>query len=102
MLDSLVQQRAKARLGKTLRGKWLLEDLVGVGGMAAVYRALHRNGARVAVKMLHPILADNEELRRRFVGEGYAANRIKHPAVVSVHDDDTDDDGTPFLVMDFV
>jgi eukaryotic-like serine/threonine-protein kinase len=102
MLDSLVQQKAKARLGKTLRGKWLLEDLVGVGGMAAVYRASHRNGARVAIKMLHPLIAENEELRQRFIGEGYAANRIKHPAVVSVHDDDVDDDGTPFLVMDFV
>lgn len=102
MLDSLVQQRAKARLGKTLRGKWLLEELVGVGGMAAVYRASHRNGARVAVKMLHAIIAESDELRRRFIGEGYAANRIAHPAVVSVHDDDMDEDGTPFLVMDFV
>jgi len=72
MLDSLVQQRAKARLGKTLRGKWFLEELVGVGGMAAVYRASHRNGARVAVKMLHALIAESDELRRRFVGEGYA------------------------------
>ncbi len=102
MLDSLVQQRAKARLGRTLRGKWILEDLVGVGGMAAVYRASHRNGARVAVKMLHPMIAESDELRRRFIGEGYAANRIDHPAVVAVHDDDMDDDETPFLVMDFV
>jgi len=102
MLESLVQQRAKARLGKTLRGKWILEELVGVGGMAAVYRASHRNGARVAVKMLHPMIAESDELRRRFVGEGYAANRIDHPAVVSVFDDDVDEDGTPFLVMDFV
>lgn len=102
MLDSHLQQRAKARLGSTLRGKWVLDALVGVGGMAAVYRATHRNGAIVAVKMLHRNLSDNEELRRRFVGEGYAANRIHHPAVVRVHDDDTDEDGTPFLVMDFV
>jgi len=102
MLETLIQKRAKTRLGKTLRAKWLLEELVGVGGMAAVYRASHRNGARVAVKMLHPMIAESEELRRRFIGEGYAANRIDHPAVVSVHDDDVDDDGTPFLVMDFV
>lgn len=102
MQDTHLQQRAKARLGNTLRGKWLLEELVGVGGMAAVYRSHHRNGACVAVKMLHPSLADNDELRRRFVGEGYAANRINHPAVVKIHDDDVDDDGTPFLVMDFV
>ncbi len=102
MQDSHLQQRAKARLGKTLRGKWLLEELVGVGGMAAVYRSHHRNGACVAVKVLHASLADNDELRRRFVGEGYAANRINHPAVVKVQDDDVDEDGTPFLVMDFV
>ncbi len=100
MLD--VQEIAEARVGRTLRGKWHLDALVGIGGMAAVYRARHRNGACVALKILHPQMAVATELRRRFVREGYVANSIAHPAVVRVLDDDSDEHGLPFLVMDFV
>src|SRR5690349_14051124 len=46
-------KRAEARIGWMLRDKWRLERLLGVGGMAAVYAAVHRNGKRGAVKMLH-------------------------------------------------
>jgi serine/threonine protein kinase len=41
------------RVGRTLCGKWTLEKLLGVGGVAAVYAARHRNGRRVAIKVLH-------------------------------------------------
>lgn len=102
MLEAHARDNAQARVGKLLRGKWLLEELVGIGGMASVYRARHRNGARVAIKILHGTIAGCEEVRARFVGEGYAANRIDHPAVVRVLDDDVDENGAPFLVMDFV
>jgi len=90
------------RVGRTLRGKWQLDALVGVGGMASVYAATHRNGGRAAIKVLHPELADMSEVRARFVREGYLANRVGHPAVVRAIDDDIDDDGTPFLVMELV
>ncbi|HEY2370137.1 MAG TPA: hypothetical protein VGH87_27250, partial [Polyangiaceae bacterium] len=53
------------RVGTTLRGKYTLSALLGVGGMAAVYAAVHRNQKRFAIKMLHPELSLNEELRRR-------------------------------------
>ncbi|MBI2395586.1 MAG: serine/threonine protein kinase [Deltaproteobacteria bacterium] len=102
MSKSAMFRQAAARVGKRVRGKWVLEELVGFGGMAAVYRARHRNGARVAIKMLHGNSAASRDLRARFVGEGYAANRIDHPAVVRVLDDDVDEQGTPFLIMDFV
>ncbi|MBL8740575.1 MAG: serine/threonine protein kinase, partial [Myxococcales bacterium] len=47
-------RRAEARVGSVLREKWRLDRLLGVGGMAAVYEATHRNGKRGAVKLLHP------------------------------------------------
>jgi serine/threonine-protein kinase len=53
MNDGLVEV-ARRRQGNILNGKWRLEDLLGVGGMAAVYAATHRNGHRVAIKVLHP------------------------------------------------
>ncbi len=93
---------ARTRLGQMVLGKWRLERLIGVGGMAAVFEAVHRNGNRVAIKILHPDLAGFEELRERFLSEGYAANRVSHPGVVTVRDEGTTDDGAVFLVMDLL
>jgi eukaryotic-like serine/threonine-protein kinase len=93
---------AKARLGEVVLGKWRLERLVGIGGMAAVFEAVHRNGSRVAIKILHPDLAGSEEMRERFLTEGYAANRVAHPGVVTVRDEGTTPDGAVFLVMDLL
>jgi len=99
--DPLVE-RALERVGITLKEKWTLEELLGVGGMAAVYAATHRNGMRVAVKMLHPELSLNGEVRTRFLREGYVANRVEHPGAVTVLDDETADDGSVFLVMELL
>ncbi len=97
---------AEARVGHVLNDKWTLESLLGVGGMAAVYSARHRNGARAAVKVLHPSLAQHANVRERFLHEGYAANRVEHPDVVKVLDDDTvesgPDQGAAFLVMELL
>src|SRR5262249_54182358 len=99
--DSLLT-RARARIGKVLRDKWRLERLLGVGGMACVYAATHRNGKRGAVKILHAELALDAETRTRFLREGYVANKVDHPGAVSVLDDDTTDDGAVFLVMELL
>jgi serine/threonine-protein kinase len=85
-----------------LREKWRLDALLGIGGMAAVYAATHRNGKRGAVKMLHLELSTNEEARRRFLREGYVANAVGHPGAVSVLDDDVAEDGSVFLVMELL
>jgi eukaryotic-like serine/threonine-protein kinase len=94
--------RAQGRLGMVLQDKWKLEALLGVGGMAAVYAATHRNGKRVAVKMLHGELSHDEEVKRRFLQEGYAANTIQHEGAVSVLDDDVAPDGSAFIVMELL
>ncbi len=99
-MNQVFLQFARSRVGRTLAGKWLLEELLGIGGMGAVYRATHlRNGLRVAVKIL--AFHAEETDRRRFMREGYAANLVGHPGVVSVLDDG-DDDGHAFLVMELL
>ncbi len=100
--DSELARRAQVRVGSTLRGKYRLDAVLGVGGMAVVYRATHRNQAEFAIKMLHPELSLSEDLRTRFLREGYAANSVKHPGVVRIVDDDVDEDGVAFLVMDLL
>src|SRR5215469_14868598 len=94
--------RAQGRLGTVLRGKYRLDRVLGVGGMAVVYLATHRNQAQFAVKMLHPELSLQESVRSRFLREGYAANSVKHPGAVLVVDDDIAEDGAAFLVMELL
>jgi len=96
------QQQLEARVGKTLCNKYTLEKLLGVGGMASVYRGTHRNGNRVAVKILHPHLAISKEINERFLREGYVANKVDHDGAVRVLDDDCDANGAPFLVMELL
>jgi eukaryotic-like serine/threonine-protein kinase len=98
--------RAQERVGTVLNDKWTLERVLGVGGMAAVYAARHRNGARAAVKVLHADLSRHADVRERFLREGYAANKVEHPGVVKVLDDDViaagRDSGTAYLVMELL
>jgi serine/threonine protein kinase len=105
-LDDETDLPARARVGTVLDDKWTLERLLGVGGMAAVYAARHRNGARAAVKVLHPDLSRYQEVRERFQREGYAANRVGHPGAVKVLDDDVvsggPEAGTAYIVMEML
>jgi serine/threonine-protein kinase len=101
LLDPLVVQ-ARRRVGQVLREKWRLDALLGVGGMASVFAATHRNGSRVAIKILHPELSASTDVRTRFMREGYAANSVGHDGVVRVSDDDVAEDGSAFLVMELL
>jgi serine/threonine-protein kinase len=92
----------RARIGTVVRGKWRIDALLGLGGMAAVYSATHRNGHGCAIKMLLPSFAANPDVIRRFLKEGYVANEVKHPGVVTVLDDDVTEDGAYFLVMELL
>jgi len=101
-LPSSLAGGCQARVGATLCEKWRLERLIDVGGMAAVYAATHRNGHRVAIKMLHPDTALRPGVCERFLKEGYVANRIDHAGAVRVLDDDVAEDGAVFLVMELL
>src|ERR1700749_3871057 len=99
--DPLVTQ-CRTRVGRLISGKWRLDALIGVGGMAAVYMATHRNGSLAAVKILHEEVALNTEIRERFLREAYIANKVDHPGTVKVLDDDKDETGTPYIVMELL
>jgi serine/threonine-protein kinase len=90
------------RIGSTLRDKWVIEELLGVGGMASVYAARHKIGRRDAIKILHTKIAQSEHLRARFEQEAHAVNSFRHPGVVEIRDVDTTEDGAPFLVMELL
>jgi eukaryotic-like serine/threonine-protein kinase len=92
---------AEERVGASAR-KWTLDRLLDVGGMAAVYAATHKNGNRVAIKVLHPQFSKMPEAKERFLREGYVANKVGHEHAVTVLDDDVLEDGTPFIVMELL
>jgi serine/threonine-protein kinase len=97
-----LRQEADAQVGTTLVDKWHLDALIGIGGMAAVFAATHRNGLRGALKILGAACSRDEQLRSRFLREGSIANRVGHPGAVRVLDDDTMSDGRAFLVMELL
>jgi serine/threonine-protein kinase len=97
-----VSDRAQARVGAVLKGKWRLDAVLGIGGMATVYAATHRNRSRVAIKMLHAEVAISQDVTARFLREGYVGNAVAHSGTVKVLDDDVTDDGAPFLVMEML
>src|SRR3954470_11817771 len=83
-------------------GKYEIVRIIGAGGMGVVYEALHLElKKRVALKTLHPEYAQNALAQQRFVREGEAASRIRHPNVVDVTDLG-EHEGVPFLVMEYL
>jgi len=83
-------------------GSYEIVRAIGAGGMGAVYEAVHTGlKKRVALKTLHAAVSGNEEVMARFLREGEAASRIRHPNVVDVTDLGVQD-GTPFLVMEYL
>jgi serine/threonine-protein kinase len=92
-----------ARLGQVVDGRYRLDALIGRGGMGVVYRAEHVAIRRtVALKLLHSSLAGIPELRSRFEREALAIGKIEHPNCVNVSDFGSLDDGSLFLVMEFL
>jgi serine/threonine protein kinase len=94
--------RARSRIGSVVADKFVLRRLLGVGGMAAVYEATHRNGSRVALKILHGALDSSLQQRKRFLREAYVANTVGHSGAVRIFDDGIDAAGVVFLVMELL
>ena len=93
--------------GRTLAGRYLIEAVIGRGGMGAVYRAAdERLGRAVAVKVVGAVTTDPGEharLRARFHREARAAAALRHANVVQVHDFGTDAElDLDFLVMELL
>ena len=89
-------------LGTKLGDRYLIEELVGVGGMCNVYRAFDAEALRtVAVKILRDEYAADEEYLRRFRNESRAINALSHPNIVKIYDVVLDVPN-PYLVMEYV
>src|SRR5262245_31743568 len=83
-------------------GRYRLERHLGEGGMGVVYAARHQDlGRAAAVKVLHEHHDTSEQVRRRFLREGQAAARIRHPNIVDVYDVGTEA-GRIYLVMELL
>ncbi|HYQ43636.1 MAG TPA: serine/threonine-protein kinase [Polyangiaceae bacterium] len=92
-----------ALLGTLLAGRYRIEALIGAGGMGAVYRAAHVHMRKaVAVKVLHKEMTAFPEVVARFEREAVAAGRIEHPHVVSASDFGKLEDGSFYLVLEFI
>ncbi len=90
-------------IGMTLSGRYRIEKLLGEGGMGAVYRAEHTHmRKRLAVKVLHPEMSRMPEVVARFEREAMAAAHIDHPNVATATDFGKLDDGSFFLVLEYV
>ena len=89
-------------IGKRLDGKYEIHDLLGVGGMAYVYRAYDRVEDRwVAIKILKEEFSDNSDFLRRFRNEAKAITLLSHPNIVEVYDVSFGD-RLQYIVMEYI
>src|SRR6476646_10316367 len=90
-------------IGKTLAGKYRIDERLSGGGMGTVYRVTHvLMDKTVAIKVLRPALAADEKIVARFSREAKAASKISHPHAVSVTDFGEAENGVVFLVMEYL
>lgn len=88
--------------GKKLSNRYLMDEMLGQGGMSAVYKATDPNLKRVvAVKMIHTHLSDNPDFVKRFEEEAAAVAQLRHPGIIQVYDFNQDDD-VYYMVLEFV
>lgn len=89
-------------IGRLIDGRYQVRSRIARGGMATVYLATDlRLERRVAVKVMHGHLADDNQFKQRFIQEARSAARLAHPNVVNVFDQGQDDDSA-YLVMEYL
>ncbi|MDI1450750.1 serine/threonine-protein kinase [Polyangium sp. 6x1] len=100
---SLLQDELASLVGKVLSDRYVVHELIGHGGMGAVYRGeqVHLR-KRVAIKVLRPDMARMVELAVRFEREAIAGAHVSHPNVVAATDFGKLEDGSQFLILEFV
>lgn len=92
----------QARIGRVI-GHYRIQRVLGRGGMSVVYEATHMGmGQRVALKLLAKSGATHLTYRKRFLREARAASKASHPGLVQVFDCGEDEDGTPYLLMEYL
>lgn len=90
-------------LGALIAGKYRVESVLGVGGMATVYLARSARLDRpVAVKVFRRDLSNDVKLLERFRREATSTRRLAHPNIIEILDQGDMEDGTPFMVMEYL
>lgn len=100
---SLLAAGADPLLGTTFLDKYQITEVLGRGGMSAVYKAKHLMMDRyVAIKFLRSELVHDNVMLQRFQLESKAVSLLKHPNIITVHDFGLSPQGVPYLIMDFL
>ncbi len=95
--------RAGLDIGATIANTYTIQGLLGQGGMGSVFLCSHARlpGKQVAIKVLHTEVS-NVEVLARFRREAEIASKLGHPNIVTVLDFNALDDGTPYLVLEYL
>ena len=89
--------------GTLIAGRFKICSRIGSGGMGMVYKAVDEElGDDVALKLLHPHLAQDETVFRRFRNEVLVARSLSHPNIVRTHDIGKAEGGFSYISMEFV
>ncbi len=98
----MVEVSIDERIGTVVAGRFHIEERLGDGGMGVVYRARQEPiGRDVALKLLLRSLVDDDKQTTRFLNEARIISALKHPNTVTLIDFGCDDDGTPFIAMEY-
>ena len=88
---------------RRIEGKYEILDKLREGGMGAIYKVRHRLLDEIRViKLMRPQFVEDEELKTRFLREARLAIKLRHPNIAQLYDFTVDDDGTAFIVMEFI
>ncbi|MFO0547590.1 MAG: protein kinase [Polyangiaceae bacterium] len=94
---------AQQLVGAVLNRRWRVARIVGEGGMGAVYEAHGTQGEGVrAIKVLHAEFVSDDNIVSRFFAEAQAVRMLQHPNVAQIYEATRAEDGTPYLVMEFL
>ncbi|MBK7896961.1 MAG: SUMF1/EgtB/PvdO family nonheme iron enzyme [Anaerolineaceae bacterium] len=89
-------------VGRTIGGRYIIDSLLGRGGMSSVYKATDPNLQRtVAIKIIHPHLSEHPEFVKRFEQEAAAVARLRHPNIMLVHDFNHEG-GIYYIVFEYI
>ncbi len=90
-------------IGTTLNNTYLIEEILGLGGMGAVFRCTHLLlGNQVAIKIMPPSLTNDKSFVKRFRREARVGWTLSHPNIVKVLEFSQNKDGIFFMVMEYV